>query len=145
MIKAAIIPITIALLLASAPGSYAQPPSADGAVPEALRRQAAVKDLHDLITNAGDAQRRHDLALAAKLYDSAWEKVIYIGPANMEREAEVVKSGLASVRMELARAAQRRGDTLDASVQVKDILRVDPHNLTAIEFQRQNDQLIASQ
>src|ERR1043165_5951438 len=100
MIKAAIIPISIALLLAGVPGSHAQPAGTDGgAVGEALRRQAAVKDLHDLIEQAGDAQRRHDLALAAKKYDAAWDKVIYIG-ANVEREAEVVKAGLAAVRLE---------------------------------------------
>jgi general secretion pathway protein D len=145
MIKAAIIPITIALLLAGVPGSHAQPAGPDGgAVGEALRRQAAVKELHDLIEQAGDAQRRHDLPLAAKRYDAAWDKVVYIG-ANVEREAEVVKAGIAAVRLELARAAQRRGDTLEASTQVKDVLRIDPHNLTAIEFQRANDQLIASQ
>src|SRR5262252_6056749 len=110
MIKAAIIPITIALLLAGVPGSHAQPAGTDGAVGEALRRQAAVKELHDLIEQAGDAQRRHDLPLAAKRYDAAWDKVVYIG-ANVDREAEVVKAGLAAVRLELARAAQRRGDT----------------------------------
>src|ERR1043166_7358950 len=145
MIKAAIIPISIALLLASIPGSHAQQVSADGAIGEALRRQAAGKELHDKIEQAGAAQRRHDLPQSAKLYDAAGDLVVYIGPANVEREAEVTKSGLASVRLELARAAQRRGDTLEASTQVKDILRVDPHNLTALEFQRANDQMIASQ
>src|ERR1041385_1771536 len=122
MIKAAIIPISIALLLASVPGSHAQPAGTDGgAVGEALRRQAAVKELHDKIEQAGAAQRRHDLPQAAKLYDTAWDLVIYIGPGNVEREAEVTKSGLAAVRLELARAAQRRGDTLEASIQVKDV------------------------
>src|ERR1043166_2330123 len=98
MIKAAIIPISIALLLASIPGSHAQQVSADGAIGEALRRQAAVKELHDKIEQAGAAQRRHDLPQSAKLYDAAWDLVVYIGPyrrrwndlQNTPRDVQVV-------------------------------------------------------
>src|SRR3954471_17648652 len=102
--------ITLSLLLAGFSPSFAQPPGSEkAAVEESIRRQAARKESRDLLVQADAAQRRHDLQQAAKLYDAAWEKVLYIGPVQVEIEAEVTKSGLASVRLELARGAQKRG------------------------------------
>src|SRR5258706_5097647 len=145
MIKAATIPLSLSLLFAGVPAAFAQPTGpTKAAIDEGVRRQAARQELQTLLDQAISAQRRHDLPQAAKLYDAAWEKVVYVGQ-NVDAEAEVTKSGLASVRLELAREAQRRGNLLEADVQVKDLLRVDPINRTAIEFRRANDQMMIAQ
>src|SRR5436190_4359688 len=138
--------LTLSLLLAGVAASFAQPPgSGSPAVDEGIRRQAAKKELRDVLVQADATQRRHDLQQAAKLYDAAWDKVVYVGEPQVSMEAEVTKAGLASVRLELARAAQRRGQLLEASSEIKDVLRVDPHNLSALEFERANEQMIAAQ
>ncbi|HRD05644.1 MAG TPA: hypothetical protein PK942_13070, partial [Verrucomicrobiota bacterium] len=48
-------------------------------------------------------------------------------------------------RLELARAAQRRGDYREARTQVDDVLRVDPTHAAAVEFKRGNEKLLAGQ
>src|SRR4029077_8474315 len=111
------------------------------AVDEGVRRQAARKELRDTLEKARLTWDRRELANAAKLYDAAWDLVVRIG-SGVEGEAEVTKAGLAGVRLELARAAQARGDLHDAATHVKDVLRVDPANMMAMKFQRENDRLI---
>jgi hypothetical protein len=45
--------------------------------------------------------------------------------------------------MSLAQQAQRRGDLREAKTQVADVLRVDPSNAAAIEFNRGNEKLLS--
>src|ERR1035441_6087703 len=80
-------------------------------------------------------------AAAAKLYEDAWDLVQKIG-SGVDAEREQATAGLASVRLELARAAQRKGDYAEARTQVDDVLRVEPTNAAAIEFKSGNERLL---
>src|SRR6266480_3923259 len=144
MTKAATLPLGLSFLLATAPLLFSQVSPQQSAVGEGLRRQAARKTLRDTLDNARAARVRGDLAGAAKLYDAAWDLVQYIG-TGVEAEAEVTKAGLATVRLELARRAQHSGDLQEANTQIKDLLRVDPHNLIALQFQHENQRRLEEQ
>ena len=65
--------------------------------------------------------------------------------SGVDAEREQTIAGLATVRLELARAAQRHGDYKEARTQVDDVLRVDPTNAAAIEFKSGNEKLLAEQ
>jgi tetratricopeptide (TPR) repeat protein len=143
--KAVTLPLGLTLLLATATISFAQAPGQESAVNEAVMRQANRITLRQRLADARAAEDRHDLHNAAKLYDDAWDLVLHIGINNVESEAATARAGLAAVRLELAREAQRRSDYREADTQVKDVLRVDPTNPQAIEFKHQNDKLFAEQ
>jgi len=144
MIKAASLPLALILLAAAAPGAFAQLAPQDAAVNEAVYRQAHRITLRQKLAEAQAAQERRALASAAKLYDDSWELVQKIG-TGVEAEREQTVAGLAAVRLELARAAQRRGDYREARTQVDDVLRVDPTHAAAVEFKRSNEKLLAGQ
>ena len=144
MIKTVTTTLGITVLLATSPMLLAQPAGQDTAVSEAVYRQANRINLRQKITDARVAQSRGDLATSAKLFDDAWDLVQRIGPG-VEAEAAQVQAGLAEVRLELARAAQRRGDLRNADIQVKDVLRVNPRHEAALAFKVANDKLLAEQ
>jgi general secretion pathway protein D len=108
-------------------------------------RQANRIALRQRLADARSAEDRHDLQSAAKLYDDAWGLVTSIGLNNAEAEAQTARAGLATVRLELARAAQRRGDAREADTQLRDVLRVDPSNAQAIELKHLNDKMMVEQ
>ncbi|HTL18266.1 MAG TPA: hypothetical protein VL793_13605, partial [Patescibacteria group bacterium] len=145
MMKAVALPLGLTLLLASASITYAQVPAQESAVNEAVMRQANRIALRQRLADARSAEDRHDLLTAAKLYDDAWTLVMSIGVNNVEAEAATARAGLTTVRLELARAAERRGDAREAGIQINDVLRVDPSNAEALELKRQNDKLMAAQ
>jgi general secretion pathway protein D len=142
--KSASLPIGLTLLLAAAGSAFAQASVQDSAVNEAVMRQANRIALRQRLAQAALAQERQDLPAAAKLYDSAWDLVVSVG-SNVDAEAAQTRAGLATVRLELARAAQHRGDYRDAATQINDVLRVDPSNAEAIEMKRANDKLLAEE
>ena len=145
MIKAVVLLLGMSLFLCAAMDAGAQPaPGGETAVNEAIYRQANLITLRQRITEARAAQTRHDLALAAKIYDESWDLVLKIG-SGAEVERDQVIAGLGAVRLELARAAQSHNNLDEADVQIKDVLRVDPTNVDAIEFKRANDKLMAEQ
>src|SRR5437899_1922060 len=115
MIKAANLFLGLSLVLAPVPALLAQAPGTDLTIArdEAVMRQANRIKLREKLIAAAAARDRRDLATAAKLYDEAWELVQSIGPG-VEQEAAMVQEGLAEVRLELARIAQRRGDYREA-------------------------------
>jgi general secretion pathway protein D len=142
--KAVTTPLCLMLLLATAPVSLAQVAITDAAVQEAVRREADRVTLRQKIVDARSAEQRRDIATAAKLYSEAWTLVQRVG-TNVEAEAQAVIAGLTQTRMELARAAQRRGNYREAQTQIADVLRVNPANTVAIEFQQANERLLAAQ
>ncbi len=144
MMKAATFPIALVILLGAAPVRSAEPPPTQTAVDEAVYRQANRILLRQKLVDARAAQERRALATAAKLYDEAWDLVQQIG-SGVDAEREQTVAGLATVRLELAREAQRHGDYSEARKQVADVLRVDPTNAAAIEFNRGNEKLLAEQ
>lgn len=144
MMKATL-PLGLTLLLGTAAISHAQAPAQETAVNEAVMRQANRIALRQKLADAMAAQQRRDLPTAAKLYDDAWMLVQNIGMSNAEPEAAQARAGLASVRLELARAAEHRGDYRDATIQINDVLRVDPSNAEALDLKYANDKLMAEQ
>jgi len=143
MIKAATLSLAFILLLAAAVSS-AQTPPEETAVNEAVYRQANRITLRQKLADARAAQDRHALSTAAKLYDDAWELVQKIG-SGVDPERDQTIAGLATVRLELAREAQRHGDYKEARTQVDDVLRVDPANAAAIELKSANEKLLTQQ
>jgi type II secretory pathway component GspD/PulD (secretin)/tetratricopeptide (TPR) repeat protein len=144
MIKAVITPLCLTILLGMATSLPAQTSPTDAAVQAAVRRQADQIALRQKLADARAAEQRRDLATAARFYDDAWRLVQGIGPG-VEAEAQQTVSGLTSVRMELARAAQNRNDLREADIQVKDVLRVNPNDEAVIAFDRNNQKLLAQQ
>jgi hypothetical protein len=144
MMKAASLPIGLSLLLGLV--AYAQAPDPqESAVNEAVIRQASHIALRQKLADALNAQGRHDLPTAAKLYDDAWELVQKVGPDNVQSEADTTRAGLSAVRLELARQAQSHDDFKGAAVDINDVLRVDPSNAVALELKRSNEKLLAEQ
>src|SRR5580692_11731302 len=145
MTKAVLFPIPFILLVAVAVAS-AQTSSSyqDSAVNVAVRRQADAIVLRQKLDAANTAVQQKDFAGAAQLYEDAYGLVLDIGgQITIPQETQETISGLVSVRMELAREAQRRGDLHEADQQVLRVLKVAPGDPDAIAFKRQNDQLIA--
>jgi hypothetical protein len=145
MIKAATtITLGFVFLFTALKASQAQTTPTQEAVNEAVYRQANRILLRQKLEEAKAAQERHDLPMAAKLYDDCWELIQKIG-TGVDAEVQATKSGLTTVRMELAKDAQRHDDLKEAGVQVDDILRVDPSNAKALDFKRENDKMLAAQ
>ena len=146
MSKAVTTPLCILLFAAATSLSSAQPSSpTDSAVQEAVRRQADRISLRQELEQARAAEQRGDLPSAAKLYDEAWKLVESIGLTPVDPETQVTIAGLTKVRMTLAHASQRRGDLRDAEAQVQDVLRVNPHDYGAVDFEKGNSRMMEAQ
>ena len=115
----------------------------DMAVSEAVLRQANTVVLRQKLVQAQDAAAHNDLVLASKLYEDAYQLVQNIG-SGIDAESTQTVSGLVSVRLELAREAQRQDDFREADTQINRVLKVDPQNPAALAFKKQNDRMIAS-
>ena len=144
MKKAATLLLALTLLLTATPALSAQSSPQETAANEALYRQANHIELRQKLVDARAAQDRRAPDKAAKLYDDAWDLVGRIG-SGVDAEREQTITGLAAVRLELARAAQQKGDYKEARTQVDDVLRVEPTNAAAIGFKSGNEKLLAEQ
>src|SRR5881394_1213995 len=130
MIKAAI--ITSFCLLALPLASFSQDANQE-AIREGIRRQYNTMVMRDTLKKADDALAKNDLQTAAKLYDDSWNLIMSIGPG-VEDEARHVQQGIGATRMPLAMDAQKKNDYSTADREVRDVLRIDPNNQTAIVF-----------
>ena len=144
MIKAAIVSLSLTLLLATVPAAQAQTPEQD-AINRAVYIEAARITMRQKLEDAHAAQARHDLAAASASYDGAWTLATQVGPANVPDEARQIQAGLAEVRLKLARDAQAAGDLREADANVRVVLRADPSNPEAIAFERANSKLLEEQ
>ncbi len=142
MIKIVTFSIGLLFLLGSQAPASAQAKPADTAVSQAVYNEANLVTLRQKLLDARSAWQRRDLQGAAKLYDDSWDLVQRIG-SGVDTEAQEVKIGLASVRLELAQMSQARGDLRDARMQINDVLRVDPSNARALEMRADNDKKLA--
>ena len=129
------------LLLASTIPSMAQPAAADSATDEAVRRQAAIIMLRQRLAEAKVALDKADLVGASERYERAYEFVQTIG-VGVDPEAQETISGLATVRLSLAKQAQKRGHFGEADLHVKRVLTVDPKNEVALRFKKENDKAL---
>src|ERR1017187_7039339 len=143
MTKAAPLSLGFILLLAAAAMLPAQTSPTDAAVNEAVLRQANTIILRQKLLDAKNTAARGDLPGAAKLYEDANTLVEQIGSGIPEEKTQTI-SGLASIRLTLARRAQSQGDLHEAATQVGRVLKVDPQNADALAFKKNNDRAIAS-
>ncbi|HLZ53748.1 MAG TPA: hypothetical protein VKS19_04640 [Verrucomicrobiae bacterium] len=144
MRKAVSVSLGFILILAGTLMSPAQTNSpTDMAVSEAVLRQANTVVLRQKLVQARDAAARGDLVVASRLYEDAYALVQLIGSGIPDESAQTI-SGLVSVRLELAREAQRQGNLREADVQINRVLKVDPQNPAAMAFKKQNDRMLAA-
>src|SRR5215469_13607466 len=125
MTKAVLFPISFLILMA-ATVVPAQTSSTYGgaAVNEAVLREANTIVLRQKLAAANLKVQQKDLVAAANLYEEAYGLVQSIGPISIPNETTETISGLVSVRMELAREAERQGDLHEADVEVSRVLKV---------------------
>ena len=136
MTRAAKITLRLLFVLALAsPGAWAQqaattPDAVQIAEEEAVRRAEATIRLHMLLDQAIAAQKRGQLAEAARLYQEAVILIpgVQVGNPAVEMEKKQAVSGLDTIREKLARDAMARGDMADALTQVETALKWDPNN-----------------
>ncbi|MDW8309358.1 MAG: hypothetical protein RMK20_08285, partial [Verrucomicrobiales bacterium] len=138
--------VSIGLLLccaALAPAPAQTSPTAL-AVEEAVRRQANTIALREKLDEARRAEQRKDPVAAAKLYEEAYKLVESIGDFTTP-EARATVAGLTAIKLDMARAAQKRGDLEEAAVHVNRVLKINPQDEAALAFKKHNDQLIEEQ
>ena len=146
MRKAVLSSLSLFLIFAAFSG-HSQQDAATLAEQVAVRRQAAIHEMRLKLADAIDAQKKGRLTEAAKIYDQIVELFPQIGPSNelVGKEKQEIIAGLASVRLALARDAQKKGDLQDAKRQVDRVLKVDPKNEEARAFARENEKAILAQ
>src|SRR5580693_3342105 len=135
MTKAAYITLGLAVLVLIPATVPAQEDPAAVAVTEAVLRQANTIVLRQKLSDARVVAQRGDMVNAAKLYQESVTLADSIG-SGIEPERQQAVAGLVYTRMALARAAQSRGDYIEAGAQVQQVLNVEPKNTAAIAFKQ---------
>ncbi len=130
MIKAVTTTLSLLLVLGATAPLLGQQLPAQLAGEEAVRRQADIIQIRQLLENAQKAQVRHDLAGASQLYEEALELVQKVG-VGVEKERNETIAGMAAVRLQLAEDARNLGNLDEANKQVSRVLVVDPKNVAA--------------
>jgi Flp pilus assembly secretin CpaC/tetratricopeptide (TPR) repeat protein len=143
MTKAASFARLLVLLLLAAPLAAQQqpPPPAQLATDEAVRRQEALILLRKSLARANETAQARDLVGASRQYEEALRFGQQVG-AGAELEMREAVAGLASVRLELARQAQRRRDFQEADLQINRVLAVDPGHADAQAMKLANDRAL---
>ena len=108
---------------------------------EAVRRQEALILLGKALTEARRAEAQGDLSAASTKYEEAYNLIQKIG-VGVEQETRDTVSGMGTVRLALARQAQRRGRFEEAALHVNRVLAVDPKNEPARKFKTENDKAL---
>ncbi|KAB2650226.1 MAG: hypothetical protein DVB32_11250, partial [Verrucomicrobia bacterium] len=136
--------VTTSLLLFALCSSYqpvqAQPaptPS-QAASNEAVRRQAQIIQLRQNLAEAKKIKAKGDATATAKKYEDAVTLSQGIA-ANIEVERAEAQAGHAAARLELARAAQKQNNLIEADAQVTRLLRGEPKNAEGLAFKAEND------
>ena len=136
--------VTTSLLLFALCNSYqpvqAQPaptPS-QAASNEAVRRQAQIIQLRQNLAEAKKIKSKGDAAATAKKYEDAVTLSQGIA-ANIDVERAEAQAGHAAARLELARAAQKQNNLIEADAQVTRLLRGEPKNAEGLAFKAEND------
>jgi tetratricopeptide (TPR) repeat protein len=145
MIKATHLSLGLAALLVLPAAALAQDnDSAIGmAVHQSVLNQANTIVLRQKLADAQAATQRGDIVGAAKLYQDSVTLAQEIG-SGIDAETAQAVAGLSYTSLILARDAQSRGDLRTADVRVKQVLKADPNNIAAINFKKQNDEMLAA-
>lgn len=142
MIKASLLTLGLAALVALPAALPAQENPTDMAVNEAVLRQANTIVLRQKLAAARADEQQGDTANAAKLYQEACELVQKIG-SGVDAEASQAVQGLANTRLALARSYQSQGNLRAANEQVLQVLKVSPQYPDAVAFKKKNDAMLA--
>lgn len=150
---AAKLPLRVAFCLALSlgPSLHAQPSATDNTLQmeneEAVRRQEATINLHNLLVQAQAEQKRNQLATASKTYQAAYELFpsAEVGSPAVEAEKAQVIKGLDEVRQRLAHQAMVGGDMAEASYQIDLALKADPENPISRKLKAEIDQKAVEQ
>jgi len=108
----------------------------------AVRREEKAIVLRKLLDSAAEASKQGDLVTAAKAYEDAWTLTEELG-GNVEKERATTVEGFTATRLALAYKFAKDGDFKEADLQVKRVLKVDPNNVKAKNFKRENDARLA--
>ena len=133
----------LAILLATTTVTLAQPAATQAAVDESVYRTANLLLLRQKLADARVAFTQRDLTAAATLYDNAVVLVNKIGADNAQAESAEALQGLATVRLQLADQAIKRGDWREAETQISRVLKEEPKNPQALQMKAANDKILA--
>jgi tetratricopeptide (TPR) repeat protein len=109
-------------------------PPMDAASAEAVRREAAAKEMRMMLTDAEAAQQKGDTFAAASLYSQCLNKARIVGPGLVDAEIQRARLGVATTRLALAEQSLRGGNFQAASNEVAIILREEPKNEAALAY-----------
>ena len=113
------------------------------AVNQSVLNQANTLVLRQKLADAQIEQQRGDIVAAAKKFQESFALAQQIG-SGIDAETAQAVNGLTATSLALARDAQSRGDLREADARVKQALRADSKNPTALAFKKQNDALLAA-
>jgi tetratricopeptide (TPR) repeat protein len=143
MIKATHLSLGLAAMLVLPAAAFAQDSAIGMAVQQSVLNQANTIVLRQKLADAQAATQRGDIVGAAKLYQDSVTLAQEIG-SGIDAETAQAVAGLSYTSLILARDAQSRGDLRTADVRVKQVLKADPNNIAAINFKKQNDEMLAA-
>jgi general secretion pathway protein D len=97
---------------------------------EAVKRQEATIRLHQRVLEAQDAEKKHRVVDASKLYQEAYSLAPFavVGDPRVNADKAAAADGLVRTRVELAERARRNGDLAEAQKQMKGALAVRPQD-----------------
>src|SRR3954470_12498591 len=121
--------IVLLTVLTVAFGLRAQDAGRDAEI-EAVKRQEATIRLHQKVVEAVDAEKKHRVVDASKLYQEAVALIPFSVAndprANADKNAAI--DGLVRMRLELSNRARKNGDLLEAQMQLNAAVQVAPQN-----------------
>jgi tetratricopeptide (TPR) repeat protein len=131
-----------ALATLPVPTLHAAAPQSAGE--EAVRRQSAILETRFALERAQQVAQQGDRAKAAKAFEEAYNAAMVVGGKGVEEELKLIVAGLASAKIDLARAAYSEGNVAVAIDHLKRVLAVDPTNPTALSLKETYDQTAVS-
>ncbi len=116
------------------PSAQTQTP-AENAAQEVVRRQAAIIELRNKLTEAKTVEQSGNTSAAAILYEAAQKQVesIGVGAKGIDVESAATIEGLTRIRLALGEKFAVSGNLTEARKQVQRVLVLTPGNLTARE------------
>lgn len=143
MIRSLSFGLLLALFALSIPDSLraAAPQSAQE---EAVRRQSAILETRFALDRAQAIARLGDSLKSAKAFEEAYQAAMVVGGKGVEAELQLIVAGLATAKLDLARAAYKDGNVSVALDHLKRVLAVDPNNATALSLKQTYDKTAES-
>lgn len=121
--------VLLTVLIVVAPGLRAQDANTL-AEEEAVKRQEATIRLHQKVLEAGDAEQKHRVVDASKLYQEAYVLVPFavVNDPRADADKAAAANGVVRTRVELSERARRNGDLIEAQKELEAAVHVQPQN-----------------